>query len=990
MSDREKTYRVSQLVKVLNVGVDTIRDYCEQHQLASIRTPNEKIPASVVLKLLEHFAGGKIPPGFEDLVADTGSKEKHEQSTLVKAPQKENIAPSVSQVKEEKSESKAEGTGIPLTEEVPIQLKIKGKVDLGKKKLKKESTLPSFQVEEKVQVEPKEEKGSVLDSTIANETSVTPEVVTEKTTPLQFEEEKTKEDSADAKASGTKQKEISVSREIEEQRNEVETTEEKTSQEIITAKAHTPVLEGPKIVGRLPEELLYKEKRIKSKKTREIKEKEREKEIEEKPQYQEDLLEKSEALKNWTQELIGERKRPKEKKRKRIKVSRYELMREKPVGLEKIKKPKGEQKLKKRPRLTQESVEEKLSETLAKQQEKGKKARQRLRKERKEEKARKKQLLQGIGEHENVLEVAEFLSVAELADLMNVPPTQIIMKCMQLGYMVTINYRLEKELIELIAEEFGYKVKFATVEEAIAHEIEEEEDESQLQPRPPIVTVMGHVDHGKTSLLDYIRNTNIVAGEAGGITQHIGAYEVELPEGKRITFIDTPGHEAFTAMRARGAKVTDIALIVIAADDQVMPQTKEAIQHAEAAGVSMIFVINKIDKPEAKPDRVREQLAKMNYLVEDWGGPYQCQEVSAKTGQGIPELLEKILVEAELMELKANPNRPAEGVVLEAKLDPGRGPVATLLIQNGTLRKGDVILANQYYGRVKAMFDERGKPKEEAPPSTPVQVLGLNGVPEAGDKFVVMPSEREAREIANKREQILREQRFRIRRIHTLEELSKRSAEGNLKELPLIIKADTQGSEEALIDALYKLSTDEVEVKVVMHGVGQITESDVSLAAASQAIIIGFNVRPNLGARRAAEKEGVEIRNYKIIYDVINDVKQTIEGMLKPVIKEEVVGIAEVRKVFKIKKVGTVAGCYVEEGKIVRNLPVRLIRDGVDVYSGKIASLKRFQEDVKEVQKGYECGILLEGYNDIKEGDIIECFQEVEIKRTLEEISSTS
>ncbi len=583
---------------------------------------------------------------------------------------------------------------------------------------------------------------------------------------------------------------------------------------------------------------------------------------------------------------------------------------------------------------------------------------------------------------QNVLEVTEFLTANELANLMNVTVNDVIAKCMELGMFVSINQRINAELIQLIAEEFGYSVKFLSLEESFETDEEYEED-GELSPRAPIVTVMGHVDHGKTSLLDYIRKTNVIAGEAGGITQHIGAYEVNLDNGRTITFLDTPGHEAFTAMRARGAQVTDIAIIVIAADDQVMPQTREAINHAQAAGVPMVFAINKIDKPGANTEKIKEQLAGMNILVEDWGGKFQCQHISAKQGVGITELLDKVLLEAEILDLKANPSRPARGVVIEAQLDKGRGVVATLLVQTGTMRVGDILVANNHYGRIKAMTDERGKRLTEAGPASPAQVLGLDGVPQAGDKFQVMEEEREARELVSRRGQLLREQSIRSQKHLTLEDIARRRALGDFRQLNVIVKADVDGSAEALSDSLLKLGIGEVEVSIVLKSVGQITESDVLLASASDAIIIGFNVRPSTSARKIAEAEGVQVKLYSIIYDAINDVKDALEGLLAPTVQEELLGAAEVREVFRISKVGTVAGCKVVDGKISRVGMLRLVRDGIVVYTGKVLALKRFKNDVKDVAEGFECGISIEGYNDIREGDVIECFTTVEVKRTL-------
>ncbi len=584
-----------------------------------------------------------------------------------------------------------------------------------------------------------------------------------------------------------------------------------------------------------------------------------------------------------------------------------------------------------------------------------------------------------------VLKVTEFVTVNDLATLMNnTPVTKVIAACMSLGLMVSINQRLDAETLVLVAEEFGYEVEFVTANLTEEINSEEETDKPEdLVPRPPVITVMGHVDHGKTSLLDYIRKANVIAGEAGGITQHIGAYNVKLPSGRRITFLDTPGHEAFTAMRARGAKMTDLAIIIIAADDAIMPQTVEAISHAQAAGVPMVFAINKIDKPGANPDKIREQLSNMNILVEDWGGKYQCQEISAKKGINVDLLLDKVLLEADMLDLKANPNRRATGAVIESSLDKGRGYLATVLVQNGTMRVGDVMLSGCYTGRVKAMFNERGQKVDEAGPSTPVSVLGLNGAPTAGETFNIMADEREAKEIANKREQLIRIQGIKTQKHMTLEEIGRRIAIGNFKELNVIVKGDVDGSVEALSDSLIKLSTEEVRVNVIHKAVGAISESDVLLAAASDAVIIGFQVRPSTGARKLAEKEEIEIRLYSVIYDAINEVKDGIEGMLAPEEKEEITATAEVLETFKISKVGTIAGAIVREGKLQRTSKIRVIRDGIVVYTGELGSLKRFKDDVKEVVSGQDCGLNILNYNDIKVGDIVEAYQVVEVKRTL-------
>jgi len=639
-----------------------------------------------------------------------------------------------------------------------------------------------------------------------------------------------------------------------------------------------------------------------------------------------------------------------------------------------------------KPELTEEQIQNQVRETLAALKNKGKSTRSKYRKERRDAVSEKIQKeLEQAQEDQKVLKLSEFVTVSELATMMDISVNEVISMCMSIGMMVSINQRLDSETLTLLAEEFGYSVEFvgADIEDSI---LEEEEDSPEdLSERPPIVTVMGHVDHGKTSLLDHIRRENVIAGEAGGITQHIGAYNVNLENGKTITFLDTPGHEAFTAMRARGAQVTDIAIIVIAADDAVMPQTKEAINHAQAAGVPMIFAFNKIDKEGANADRIREQLATMNILVEDWGGKYQCQEISAKSGLNINELLEKVLLEAELLELKANADKDARGTIIEASLDKGRGYTSTLLVQSGTLRIGDMLLAGSYYGRVKAMFNERGAAIEEAGPSHPVSLLGLNGAPSAGDTFVVSEDEREVKNIATKRLQLAREQSIRTQRRRTLEDIGEILQKGDYHEVNVIVKGDVDGSVEALADSLLKLSTDNVAINVIHKSVGQISESDVLLATASEALIIGFQVRPSAQARKHAESEGIEIRLYSIIYDAINDMESAMEGMLKPKIEEQIVCNIEVRETFKISKVGTIAGCYVLDGTVSRNTKVRLIRDGIVQYTGALGSLKRFKDDVKEVKAGYECGLNIENYNDIQVGDIIEGYEEVEVARKLSE-----
>ena len=633
--------------------------------------------------------------------------------------------------------------------------------------------------------------------------------------------------------------------------------------------------------------------------------------------------------------------------------------------------------------LSDEDVKKQIKDTLDKLTSKGQnKKAAKHRRDKRNERRFQAEMEQEAMDQDKTLQVTEFVTVNELASLMDVSVMDVISACMALGIMVTMNQRLEADTIQLVADDFGFEVKFATAEDETAEE-EEVDAEEDLVERAPIVTVMGHVDHGKTSLLDYIRKANVIAGESGGITQHIGAYNVTLANGKRVAFLDTPGHEAFTAMRARGAQVTDIAIIVIAADDQIMPQTREAISHAQAADVKMIFAINKIDKPAANPEKVKEQLAQMNLLVEDWGGSYQSQEISAKSGLGVDELLDKVLLEAEVLELKANPNRKASGTVVEAALDKGRGYVSTMIVQNGTLEVGDYILAGSNHGKVRAMLDERGKPVKKAGPSTPVTILGLDGAPTAGDKFKIYEDEREAKQIASRREQLQREQTIRTQKHITLDEIGRRLALGDFKELNIILKGDVDGSVEALTDSLQKLSTDEIIVNILHKGVGQITESDVLLASASDAVILGFNVRPGTNARDLAQKEEIEIRAYSIIYDAINDIKEAMEGMLSPELKEQVTGNIEIRETFKVSKVGTIAGCMVLDGKVYRTSKIRIIRDGVVVHDGELASLKRFKDDVKEVNKGYECGLNIKNYNDIQVGDIIEAYETVEVKKKL-------
>ena len=673
---------------------------------------------------------------------------------------------------------------------------------------------------------------------------------------------------------------------------------------------------------------------------------------------------------------------PKSKKRRRRIVSKQGDSNQNNTSFKAKQKERFKRPTKEEP--SEEEVQQQIKETLEKLQgksSKGKAAKYR-RDKRDQHKQKSEEELAALEEESKILKVTEFVTASEIATMMDVSPTEIISACMTLGMMVTLNQRLDAETLSIVAEEFGYKVEFVTAE--IEEEnIEVEDSPEDLEHRPPIVTVMGHVDHGKTSLLDYIRKENVIAGESGGITQHIGAYGVELQDGQKITFLDTPGHEAFTAMRARGAQVTDLAIIVVAADDDIMPQTKEAISHAQAASVPIVFAINKIDKPNSNPDKIKEGLSNMNLLVEDWGGKIQSHDISALKGDGVNELLEKVLLEAELLELKANPNKDASGTVVEAFLDKGRGYVSTILVQTGTLKIGDFVLAGKNSGKVKAMHDERGNEVKEAGPSTPISILGLDGAPQAGDKFSVFSDEREAKQIANKRTQLQREQTVRTQKHITLDEIGRRIALGEFKELNIILKGDVDGSVEALTDSLQKLSTEEIQVNIIHKAVGAITESDVLLASASDAIVVGFNVRPMGNARQIADKEQIDIRTYSIIYDAINDVKDAMEGMLSPDFKEEITGLCEIRETFKISKIGTIAGCMVTKGKIVRNSEIRLIREGVVIFTGSLSSLKRFKDDAKEVTKGYDCGLQIKDYNDIKVGDEIEGFINVAIKKKI-------
>jgi translation initiation factor IF-2 len=905
---------------------------------------------------------------------------------------------------EEKPKKKIEKETIKA--EIPDDLKPKfnvvGSIDLDEhKKLKKETEAKQEEVEAEVEIEveievevkevkpeetaqKEEEVETVIPKPVEPEEIAVPHdeapVVTEAPS---FKAEETPEETADEG-----QKDDSIQEEKTETEEDT-TPQEKGTDEVFRIRKE---LKEPNIVvkGSIDLESINDRTRPprKSRAQRKKERLEREKE-------QNAKKAKEEAVKSLKKESIEEKEKKKgavintaeedskKKKRKRIDKGKVNIEKAGAHG-ESIRRDKKVLRKPIKAEVSEEDVQKQIKETLARLTEKrGGKGGARYRREKREAVSqRQREEIKQQERESKILQLTEFVTANDLANMMDVPVTSVIATCMNLGVMVAINQRLDAETINIVADEFGYKTKFvsADVIEAIA---EEEDNPEDLLPRPPIVTVMGHVDHGKTSLLDSIRNTNVIEGEAGGITQHIGAYNVKLPDGRKITFLDTPGHEAFTAMRARGAKVTDVAIIIVAADDNVMPQTVEAINHAGAAGVPIVFAINKIDKPGANPEKIKERLAEMNYLVEDWGGKYQSQDISAKKGIGINELLEKVLLEADLLELKANPDRKATGSIVESSLDKGRGYVATVLVENGTLRQGDVLLAGSYYGRVKAMFNERNQKINEAGPAEPALVLGLNGAPQAGDTFNVMESDQDARNVAARREQLQREQSLRTQKMLTLDDIGRRIAIGNFQQLNIIVKGDVDGSVEALSDSLIRLSTEEIQVNVIHKAVGQISESDVTLAAASDGVIIGFQVRPSLGARREAEKQGIDIRLYSIIYDAIEEVKAAMEGMLSPDIKEEITANVEVLDVFKITKVGTVAGSMVRDGKIKRTNKIRLIRDGIVIFTGELDSLKRFKEDVREVASGYECGISIKNFNDIKVGDIIESYEQIEVKKTL-------
>ena len=950
--------KISKVAKDLNVGVNTAVEFLRKHNIeVDEGNPNARIDEDAVQLLTREF-----------------SKDKDTKAVATKFTTERR------DTKKEKPERKEVRTETPQV----AGPKILGKIDLTESQGGSKATADSPKKEEKKEAEKKEVKTEApapqkspekkeVKAESAPKAPEVKEVKEKKEEPAPAPKESPKEEPA-VKTAAPKQEKESKPLPPKEEPKAEQPKEEKTE----SAASNEPFRlggapQGPelKVVGKIDLSAINQNTRPK-KKTKA----ERRAEGSDRKRRKRIGKEKVDIEKAGQQAAKDSEARKREEKNRKNGQGQN-------GGSTRSERKRNRDRRNAKPEISNEDVQRQVKETLARLTNKTTKKSVKFRKEKREEMHnRELQKEQRAAEESKILKITEFVTANDLASLMDVPVNNVIATCMNLGLFVSINQRLDAETINIVADEFGFETEFvsADVTEAIESVEDNEED---LLPRPPIVTVMGHVDHGKTSLLDYIRNANVIAGEAGGITQHIGAYNVKLPNGRHITFLDTPGHEAFTAMRARGAKVTDLAIIIVAADDDVMPQTVEAINHASAAGVPMVFAINKIDKPAANPDKIKEQLSQMNYLVEDWGGKYQSQDISAKKGMGVEDLMEKVLLEAEMLELKANPNRPAVGSVIESSLDKGRGYVATVLVQNGTLRVGDVILSGTHYGKIKAMFNERNQRVKEAGPSTPVLILGLNGAPQAGDSFNVMNTEQEAREIAAKREQLQRELSMRTTKRLGLEELGRRRALNDFHELNLVVKGDVDGSVEALSDSLLKLTTPEIQVNVLHKGVGAISESDVTLAAASDAIIIGFQVRPSAAARREADKEGVEIRLYSVIYKAIEEVKDAMEGLLSPEIKEEITGTAEVLQTYKISKVGTIAGAIVRDGKIKRGSKVRVIRDGIVIYTGELGSLKRFKDDVKEVVSGYDCGLSVQGYNDIREGDLIEAYEEVEVKKTL-------
>ncbi len=940
----EKKRRLVQVAREFKVGLGTITEFLEKKGIKDV-APNTLVESDVYAMLEKEFGGNHLG-GERDNVRE---RMNLKQESVSLGDRKD-----AAQQQQEEKEVVIKNNSFIRTE-VP-QPKVLGKIDLdGKKNAKAEET-PAPKAESKPAVEKSSEQPAAGSATKPATAPAAPKVEAPKPAP-EVKEAPKAEHTPEVKPAPAPKAEVAPAAPKADAEAQQKTYDERLAESNDVFRLESNNLTGPKVLGKIDVDSLRK--------SNEGGHREKRKRIK-------DKVDLSKAQGGGKPQQGGGKPQQGGAKNDQQPLSRKE----------KKNKQKNAPKPVVRPEVSDEEVQKQIKDTLARLTAKGAKSKGSVhRKEKRQAVAERMEaeFEQSMNESK-VLKLTEFVTVSDLATMMNVGVTDVITTCMNLGLMVSINQRLDAEALVIVAEEYGFKVEFVSVDiqEAIEEVADSEED---LVARPPIVTVMGHVDHGKTSLLDNIRKTNVIAGEAGGITQHIGAYSVQL-DGKTITFLDTPGHEAFTAMRARGAQVTDVAIIIVAADDKVMPQTVEAINHAVAAGVPMVFAINKIDKPSANPDAIKEQLANMNYLVEDWGGKYQSQEISAKHGINLDKLLEKVLLEAELLDLKANPNKKAVGSVIESSLDKGRGYVATVLVESGTLRTGDVILSGTHTGRVKAMFNEHGKKVSEAGPATPVLVLGLNGAPQAGDKFNVMDDDRSAREIATKREQLQRIQGIKTQKHVTLDEIGRRIAIGNFKELNIIVKGDVDGSIEAMTDSLLKLSTETVQVNVIHKAVGQITEGDVLLAAASNAVIVGFQVRPSSGARKLAENEAIEIRMYSIIYDAINDIKDAIEGMLEPEMKEEIMGTVEVLETFKISKVGTIAGGIVREGKITRTSPIRVIRDGIVIYTGRLGSLKRFKDDAKEVTLNMECGLNIESYNDIKVGDIIESYDQVEVKKT--------
>ena len=997
------TIRLNKVTRDLNVGITTVVEFLQKKGYTIEASPNAKITEEQYAVLVKEFSTDKnLKIESEKFIQERQNKDRNKASISIdgfEKPKKEEVVKTV------------------IPEDVRPKFKQVGKIDLdslNKRPAPKVAEQP-VSVKTEQPVSKKEEPAKVEEQKV--EAPQEPVVVEEKIQepapqpkPAPVQEEK-KEPEVQQKAEEQKKPQV-IEMEKEAPAAPVQEKEEDDIFKIRPTEFKSKI----NVVGQIDLDALNQSTRPK-KKSKEEKRKERE---EKDKQRQEQRKQMKDAIIKEIRKSDEKIAKPgagnatddgKKKKRNRINKERVDITaagstnnnnsnnnqrrdnnnsgkggnnrpNNNQSGSGKFKKDRFKKPVVKA-EVSDEDVAKQVKETLARLTNKTKSKASKYRKEKRESVMNRQLELEEMEQEESkVLKITEFVTANELASMMDVPVTKVIATCMSIGIMVSINQRLDAETINLVAEEFGYKTEYVSAE--VAQAITEEEDaEEDLQPRAPIVTVMGHVDHGKTSLLDYIRKANVIAGEAGGITQHIGAYNVKLEDGRRITFLDTPGHEAFTAMRARGAKVTDIAIIIVAADDNVMPQTKEAINHAMAAGVPIVFAINKVDKPHANPDKIKEELAAMNFLVEEWGGKYQSQDISAKKGTGVHELLEKVLLEAEMLDLKANPDRKATGSIIESTLDKGRGYVATILVSNGTLRMGDIVLAGTSYGKVKAMFNERNQRIKEAGPSEPVLILGLNGAPAAGDTFHVIDTEQEAREIANKREQLQREQGLRTQKMLTLDEVGRRLALGDFHELNIIVKGDVDGSVEALSDSLIKLSTEQVQVNVIHKGVGQISESDVTLAAASNAIIVGFQVRPSSAAAKMAEQDGVDIRKYSVIYDAIEEVKAAMEGMLAPTLKEQVTATIEVREVFNISKVGIVAGAMVKTGKVKRSDKARLIRDGIVVFTGTINALKRFKDDVKEVGTNFECGISLTNCNDIKVEDIIETYEEVEVKQTL-------